>query len=310
MHLKATVAAFLALLLTCVAQDAAKPRTERISVPSEAVDAEVTVAVHLPAGYDTEKDRRYPVIFFLHGAGRGSERTWAQRGTNDTVAKLVEQKKLPPCIIVCPRDAGRMTFYINWKGQRTQRHADLITAELPAYIDEKYRTLKGRSFRAIMGDSMGGFGALVNALRHPGVFGSVSAHEPAIYPEDIESLPGWIRRGGRGRGSVLARLFGDPVDEKYWLAHNVFHIAKTAGKDAFRDLPIYFDVGKDDRYGLDQTCPPWSKLLKRKGVKHTFHLRPGGHGSRFFAAAVPSSLEFHGKHFQAALQKAAAKKGN
>ena len=305
MQLNATVFAVLGLVLTCPAQDAAKPRTERISVPSAAVDAAVTVAVHLPAGYDTERERRYPVIFFLHGAGRGSERTWAQRGTNETVAKLVDQKKMPPCIIVCPRDAGRMTFYINWKGQQTQRHADFITAELPAYIDEKYRTLKGRSFRALMGDSMGGFGALVNALRHPQVFGTVSAHEPAIYPEDIESLPSWIRRGGRGRGSILARLFGDPLDETYWLEHNVFHIAKTAKKDAFKDLPIYFDVGENDRYGLDQTCPPWSKLLKEKGVKHTFHLRPGGHGSRFFAAAVPSSLEFHGRHFEAALRRAA-----
>jgi len=44
-----------------------------------------------------------------------------------------------------------------------------------------------------------------------------------------------------GSGEYVFQLLV-PVDEKYWLAHNVFHIAKTAGKDAFRDLPIYFDV--------------------------------------------------------------------
>ena len=153
---------------------------------------------------------------------------------------------------------------------------------------------------------MGGYGALVNAMRHPLVFGSVSAHEPAIYPEDIEALPSWIRGGRRGRSSILARLFGDPVDQEYWLEHNVFHIAKTAKKGAFASLPIYFDVGERDRYGLHETCPAFSKVLQAKGIEHTFKLRSGGHGREFFAESVPASLVFHGERFAAAIRSAAA----
>lgn len=298
----------LALISGAVlAQPQGDARSERISIRSEAVDRDVPVIVHLPKSYSEAKEKRYPVIYFLHGAGRGSERTWERRGCPEVLDRLIADKKMPECIIVCPRDAGRMTFYINWKDQATQRHGDFITQELPKAIDAKYRTRKGRAFRALMGDSMGGFGALVNALRNPEAFGSVSAHEPAIYPEDIEQLPSWIRGGRRGRPSILSRLFGDPIDQEYWLAHNVFSIIKNAKKGAFDDLPIYFDVGKGDRYGLDKTCPEWAKLLKKKGVKHTFHLREGGHGRRFFEASVPSSLAFHGKLFNAAL-KAAQKK--
>ena len=298
---------FMAASAVAQAESSETPRSERISVPSEAVDRGVPAIVHLPASYAKDTTRRYPVIYFLHGAGRGSERTWDSRGCPEVMAGLVAQKKMPECIVVCPRDAGRMSFYINWKGQPKQRHGDFITKELPKFIASKYRVLEGREFRALMGDSMGGFGALVNALRDPAAFGSVSAHEPAIYPEDIDQLPSWIRGGRRGRPSILSRMFGDPVDQKYWLAHNVFSIVKSAEKGAFDDLPIYFDVGKGDRYGLDETCPEWARLLKERGVKHTFHLRTGGHGRRFFEASVPSSLQFHGALFSTALKARASK---
>jgi len=291
------------LAVTVVAQRSEAVRSERISIPSKAVAGDVPAIVHLPKSYGTAKDRRYPVIYFLHGAGRGSERTWGSRGCPEVVDRLVKEKKLPECLVVCPRDYGRMSFYINWKDQPEQRHGDFVTSELPKYIDAKFRTMKGRPFRALMGDSMGGFGALVNALRNPKAFGSVSAHEPAIYPEDIEQLPSWIRGGRRGRPSILSRLFGDPIDQDYWLAHNVFDIIKKSKKGAFADLPIYFDVGKGDRYGLDRTCPEWAKVLKNKDVKHTFHLREGGHGRRFFEASVPASLTFHGAIFKKAMKK-------
>ncbi len=305
-----TVATVLVLPLLCVVvlgQEAATHRSERIVIKSEAVGRDVVVVVHLPASYDQRESARYPVIYFLHGAGRGSEKTWEQRGTMETVARLVKEEKLPEVIVVCPRDAARMSFYVNWKGQEKERHADFVSAELPAFIDAKYRTRSGRRFRALTGDSMGGYGALVNAMRKPSVFGSVSAHEPAIYPEDVEALPSWIRSGRRGRVSILGRLFGDPIDQDYWLKHNVFHIARTAKAGAFKDLPIYFDVGERDRYGLYETCPAFSKLLTEKEIEHTFHLRSGGHGARFFAESVPSSLEFHGRHFAAAMKAAEGK---
>ena len=107
---------------------------------------------------------------------------------------------------------------------------------------------------------------------------------------------------------ILGRIFGDPIDQDYWLDRNVFHLAKTKNK-TLKDLPIYFDVSENDRYGLHDTCPPWSKLLTEKGIEHTFRQRPRRHGNRFFTENVPFSLEFVGKHFNAALKKAAPKKG-
>lgn len=284
--------------------ETAAPRTERIEIHSDAADTDVPTVVHLPAGYDDDEARRYPVIYFLHGAGRGSEKTWEERGTVDTLVRLQEAGDMPPCLVVCPREPRRMAFYINWKDQDDRRHGDFVTQELPAYIDEHFRTLPTRELRALTGDSMGGYGALINALQHPDVFGSVSAHEPSIFPEDPSYLPGWMKRGGRGEG-ILSRLFGEPMDEEWWLAHNVFHLIKQAESGAFANLPIYFDVGTDDRYGLAKPCQMWHELLREKGVDHVFHLRDGGHGRRFFADNVEHSLAFHGKLLAKALEKAA-----
>jgi S-formylglutathione hydrolase FrmB len=291
----------LLLLLLLIGVSSAQSKgvqatSEQVTIPSKALGESVRGVVHLPPGYEKDKDTRYPVIVFLHGAGRGNEGTWEQRGTNATVARLIEEKKLPPSIVVCPR-ARRMSFYINWKGQETERHGDFVSRELPAWIDGKYRTQKGRQYRALLGDSMGGFGALVNALRHKEVFGSVAALEPSIYPEDIKSLPGWMTSGRGGRGDMLTRIFGDPIDETWWLERNVFHIVKKAKPGAFDDLAIYYDVGHDDRFGLGEHCSAWHKVLKEHKVAHTFHLREGGHGREFFSDNVGHALEFVGHVF-------------
>jgi len=290
---------------TIAQQTDSAPRSERVKIPSKALGSDVSAVVHLPAGYDSGKGMTYPVLFFLHGAGRGSERTWGDRGTNKAVQKLVKDGKLPPVIVICPGSRGT-SLWINWYGQDARRHGDFVTKEMPVWAEKAYRIRKGRAFRGLMGDSMGGYGALANALRHPDVFGAVSAHEPAIYPEDRSKLPSWISGGRRGRGGLLTRVFGDPVNEKHWLAHNPFAMVKKMAPGALKDLPIYFDVGTQDRYGLAEPCQAWARLLTEKKVAHTFNLRDAGHGRRFFEESVPDSLTFHGRVFTAAAAAARA----
>lgn len=273
-----------------VSASAPASRIESSGFTSAALGRPVRLKVHLPAGFSPEK--RYPVIYFLHGL-RGSDGTWEQRGAHRSLDSLVAGGKVPPVIVACP--AGGNSFYLNARGRPEDRYADMIVKDLVAHMDGQFPTLKSPSGRALLGDSMGGYGALVLALKNPDVFGAVAAHEGSIFPEDRSRLPTWVQQGRGGRGSMLTGLFGDPIDEKHWLEHNPFHLVRSADPAKWKDLRIYFDVGKDDRYGLAGPTEEWHKLLDEKKVAHTYHLRDGEHGREFFLDNLPSSLVFLGQ---------------
>ena len=116
-----------------------------------------------------------------------------------------------------------------------------------------------------------------------------------IFPEDRTQLPTWVQQGRGGRSGLLSGLFGDPIDEQYWLDHNLFHIARTAPEGRFKELAIYFDVGKDYRYGLAAPTQSWHELLDARKIAHRFTLREGGHGREFFLDNLPESMGFLGK---------------
>jgi S-formylglutathione hydrolase FrmB len=89
-----------------------------------------------------------------------------------------------------------------------------------------------------------------------------------------------------------------------WQRNNPLHLAQTLPEDKLKSLSIYFDVGTNDRLGLDATNVKLDEILTARGIEHSFHLRDGGHGREFFADNVAHSLEFHGKAFAAAQQAA------
>ncbi|MGH7746506.1 MAG: alpha/beta hydrolase-fold protein, partial [Candidatus Dormibacteria bacterium] len=62
-------------------------------------------------------------------------------------------------------------------------------------------------------------------------------------------------------------------------------------------LRIYFDCGADDDYGFEKGAQTLHDTLASRGVPHEFHLYPGGHDWRYFAAHLPASLEFHSRAF-------------
>ncbi len=274
---------------------------EGFECPSEALGRSVRVRVQLPPGYAESGDRRFPVIYFLHGLF-GSERKWEQRGAHRTTDELMRAGKVPAAIIVCP-DGGN-GFYINARGRSTARYADFLVKELVKAVDGKYRTVADKAGRAMLGDSMGGYGALLNAMRNPEIFGAVASHEASIFPEDRSKLPPWASQGRGNRTPLLAQLFGDPVDEQAWLENNLFHLARTAKDGQFGGLRIYFDVGTNDRYGLDGPTKEWHELLESKKIPHVYHLRDGGHGREFFEDNLPNSLAFLAEALKAARKPA------
>jgi S-formylglutathione hydrolase FrmB len=296
-----TALTFLALALsarpsqTLAAAGPATPtaagRGECLSLPSKILHHSVAYCALLPPSYDADKNRRYPVLYLLHGLG-DNEQTMLRSGGFDMVQDLWENHRLSEFLIVTP--AAGDTFYINSRDGRV-RYEDFLLQEFLPYIESHYRIRAGRASRAVSGISMGGYGALHLAFRHPELFGSVSAHSAALI--DVANLPGVSLRSGApvpANIRLLGNVFGSPFDRGYWERNSPLVLAHTANLNG---LKIYFDCGSQDDYGFNVGAQALHDTLAARHIPHEFHLYPGGHTWDYFAAHLPASLEFHSQAF-------------
>lgn len=259
------------------------------SVRSSILGRAVSICVALPHDYEASRAARYPTLYFLHGLFE-DERSWAERGGKEIFDALSSQGQLGPFLIVLP-DGGH-TFYVNSFDGR-ERFEDFFLRELVPAIDRKYRTIREPSGRGISGTSMGGYGALHLAMRHPDVFGSASAHSAALVPKIPNPIP------SEGRWLFYARVlegpFGSPLNEAYWQANNPLTLAEHP--ERFAGLKLYFDCGDRDRYGFEEGAQLLDRELSAKGFPHEFALRPGGHGWSYLKQYLKFSLLFHWRQF-------------
>jgi S-formylglutathione hydrolase FrmB len=286
----AIFAAVLLLAAPLLATTArATGRAECRSLPSSILGHAVPYCVLLPSSFDADKTARYPVLYFLHGLGE-NEQVLLDSGGWDLIQDLWDRRKIGEFVIAAP--AGGRTFFINSRDGRV-RYEDFLVKEFFPFIESHYRIRAGRHSRGISGISMGGYGALHLALRHPQMFGSVSAHSPAL----IANLPR-VKMDPFEETTLtraLGTAFGSPFDAAFWDRNSPFTLVKDGPKPA--GLLIYFDCGTEDSYGFNKGAQAFHELLAAKGIPHEFHLYPGGHDWSYFAEHFPASLEFHSKAF-------------
>lgn len=186
------VAILLALAVSAAAQSG---RTVSEVVHGRSLEGTVTkekpdrnVSVYLPPSYDGSGDRRYPVLYLLHGIGDTEKvwlRSWQPGNTGfDSIPALmdsaIKENRFGDFIVVMPdgRTNWFGSFYVN--SAATGNWEDFFSKELVGFIDEKYRTIADAGHRAVAGHSMGGYGAITLGMKHPEVFGTVYGMNPAI----------------------------------------------------------------------------------------------------------------------------------
>jgi S-formylglutathione hydrolase FrmB len=138
------------------------------------------VSVYLPPGYVTDKNRRYPVIYFLHGFTDSDAKWFGRDGKHwinlpDVLNRGHATGGFPEAIVVMPdgSNAFQGSFYSSsvtigdWE--------TFVAEELVQAVDARYRTLAARESRGLAGHSMGGYGAMRLAMKRPDVFSSVYA---------------------------------------------------------------------------------------------------------------------------------------
>jgi S-formylglutathione hydrolase FrmB len=290
--------AWIALTLYCVLtassrtpppSSTADARGECLSVPSRILGRSVPYCVILPPGYGEDANRRYPVLYYLHGLG-DNQQMFVRSGGFNLIEELWDRHEIADFILVSP--AGYASFFMNSYDGRF-RYEDFFIQEFIPFIENRYRVAARRESRGIGGISMGGYGALRLAFLHPQLFGSVSSHSAAL----MEKLPA-ISVGNSpesGRLRILGNVFGSPPDRSFWDRNNPLTIARTA---EFAGMKIYFDCGSEDDYGFEAGAEALHKVLLSRRIPHEFHLYPGGHNWGYFAEHLPDSLRFNSEAFR------------
>lgn len=275
--------ALFAILLAAVAAAAQSTasKVECATFESHTLARGVPYCVVLPPAYFQQKQRRFPVSYYLHGLG-DNEQSLINLGGWAEYDRLRREGKIGDMVLVAP--AGFTSFYINSRDGRL-RYEDFFLHEFMPAMEKKYRIANTRSGRGIMGVSMGGFGAMHYAFKYPAMFTAVSANMPAL----IERLPERMAVDWQQR--LLGAIIGDPPDTRYFDSISVFHLARTAPKSELSHMSIYFDCGTGDRYHFNVGTEALDRQLTVQGIAHEAHIYSGGHDWQFVLAHLGASLE-------------------
>jgi diacylglycerol O-acyltransferase/trehalose O-mycolyltransferase len=189
--------------VTVVSRRRLDARLTEYALRTPALAAPTGVRVLLPAGYAAHPERRYPVLYLLHGRD-GAFSDWTRYGGAERATART------PLIVVMP-DGGRDAVYTDEPGERWPTYH---AGQLVRWVDQRFHTVAGRRGRAIAGLSMGGFGALSYAARRPGTYVAAASFSGALElssprPIDLAARLRSLRlielRTGNGRPGPLDR---------------------------------------------------------------------------------------------------------
>jgi S-formylglutathione hydrolase len=171
------------------------------------------VTVYLPPSYATERSRRYPAVYLLHGYG-GTDDNWTGRQANvpESADKLVAAGRLREMIVVMPNAFSLHKGSMYSSSPTTGDWETYVAHDLVAYVDGHYRTLSDRVSRGLAGASMGGYGAVRIGMKRPDVFSSLYILSACCLTANIAPRPDAMaaaeairtreaaEEAGRGRG--------------------------------------------------------------------------------------------------------------
>jgi hypothetical protein len=235
-----------------VSQDAAGSQIDRAVYASSALHGEGSFLVYLPAGYDATS-AHYPVLYMLTGDDQ-SDSAFLQVGLQSQLDSLIATHTIPPLIAVMIQGGPGANLWRNAAGLDYESYI----LEVQGLVDRTLATVPSRDYRAIVGDSMGGYGAMNAALANPYRFGTVES-----WIGFFNGLEGDLRADGPvfARLGLHAFVYGAEQD----------HIANPA-----EDLPF-------------------AAALRAAGASAEGALYPGEHNLQTVEAQLPGMLVFAGR---------------
>jgi enterochelin esterase-like enzyme len=161
-----------------------KGNIEQNQVDSSLLLIPMSVRVYLPPCYTQERERRYPVLYLLHGQNFTDEQ-WDRIGADDTADRLITTGEAPPFIIVMPYDPSLTNPDVSPFGRA-------FIQDLVPWVDTRYRTNADRAHRAIGGLSRGSAWAVHIGLSEWKLFSSIGVHSGFYFRGEGDLTKRWI----------------------------------------------------------------------------------------------------------------------
>jgi S-formylglutathione hydrolase len=261
---------------------------DRYRHASECCRCSMTFSVYLPPQAEACP---VPAVYFLSGLTCTDDNARVKAGAQRYAAELglalvfLDTSPRGADVADAPEryDLGQGAgFYVNatqapWAAH--YRMFDYVNLELPALLERELPLVPG--LRSITGHSMGGHGALISALRHPGMYRSVSAFAPICHPMDSD----W------GRGCFGAYL---GPDQAVWRAWDATELIRAG----VAPIPLLIDQGTDDEFLAEGQLKPEALSLacQERGFPLTLRMQPGyEHSYHFIATFIGEHLAYHAR---------------
>jgi S-formylglutathione hydrolase FrmB len=252
---------FSILISAFLLNQAHAAKVDTVTTYSAAMKKNIKAVVITPDTYS--KDKQYPVVYLLHGAGDNYSGWIKKAPTFEVTSDLYQQ------IIVCP-DGNSTSWYFDSPVNKAWKYETYVTKELVPFIDEHYQTIKDRKGRAITGLSMGGHGALYLAFRHQDIFGAAGSMSGGV---DIRPFPkNW---------KIEEKLGSYAEYPENWEKNTVTNMLNLLTPNS---MALIIDCGTDDFF-YKVNVNLHDKLVERN-IPHDFIARPGGHTWPYWANAV------------------------
>jgi len=168
------------------------------------------IQIYLPAGYDNNNSKGYPVIYLLHGLPF-SEKSFTNpelwepwigdpmpfvgapdfpsEGFRLWIDDLIDLGQMKPMIIVMPDASNNMYGFSMYSNSILNGgFEDYIVNDLVNYIDSNYKTIDSKDGRALIGTSQGGYAAIKLGMLHPDKFSVVASHTGLLYLDGVLSM--------------------------------------------------------------------------------------------------------------------------
>ena len=231
------------------------PQTQHLTYRSKIAGQDIGYCIYLPKQYESSPNRRFPVIYNLHGNGGHESKGMLNAEVLD---EGITAGRWPPVIMVFP-NGGHSTFYKDSADGKFPMESIFIKELIP-FIDKTYRTVADGSGRCIEGFSMGGRGSTRLAVKYPEMFcslfcqaGNVPVLLEAYDPERPDEYP----------MSYLG------TDRETFLQNDVFHLVKQNKKRIKDGLRIQIACGTKDGGHLPTVRKFHQALLDSK-IDHTY----------------------------------------
>ncbi|MCW2944325.1 MAG: putative esterase [Actinoallomurus sp.] len=228
--------------------------------------------------------RTLPVLYFLHGVPSDPKTLIDDEGLAKQVQSYVAHGGTP-FVLVVPDGNGSHHEDTEWAdaADGSDMIEDRLLNQVVPAVEGRHR--RDAAHRAIGGFSMGGYGSMNLALRHPGVFGSVVSISGYFHVDDPSHMFG-------GKADVIAA--NRPDQNLAAARHSRIFLAAAANEDN----PVI--KGEPQRF---------KKLLDDAGIPAVLDVRPGGHDWDYVRSVLPAAFDFLAQGWSAATPVPAMRRG-